>query len=382
MTAIDWAIVIFALALMPFGFRGGFVVGFLTLVGFAAGAFAGSRIGPLLLDGGAESPYAPATALLGGLLIGGVLALALETVGIALSERIVRGRAAGGADAVGGAVVLAVLALAIAWVVGAVALNAPALNDYRDDIQRSVILSALNDIAPPSGPLLNVLNSIDPTPQLQGPSADVPAPRAKILKDPDVQASSASVVRILGAACGLTISGSGFVGAPETVVTNAHVVAGEGETTVRTRDGAEFPAQAILYRPKDDIAVLRVPGLGLPPLDLAEDPQPGLSGAVVGFPGAGEFSAVPARLGTTGTVSSEDSYGRGPIEREMTSFRAEVVGGNSGGPVIGADGKVLTTVFASSLSSKQPEGLGVPNAITERDLSKAEDPVGTGPCTR
>jgi hypothetical protein len=104
---------------------------------------------------------------------------------------------------------------------------------------------------------------------------------------------------------------------------------------------------------------------------------------VIGFPGAGNFSAVPARLGTTGTVSSEDSYGNGPIERLMTSFRGEVISGNSGGPVISGDGEVLTTVFASALGTSEPQGLGVPNEITGKDLERVGPNAGevdTGPC--
>lgn len=381
MTLIDWAIVIFVVALLPLGYRQGFVVGALTLGGFALGAFLGSRLGPLLLSGGSESPYAPVTALLGGLAIGGLLAAVLEGVGLSLRERLVRGRALGTADAVAGAVVTGVLALAIAWVIGAVALNAPAFEDYRKDVQRSAILSALNETFPPSGPVLNVLNRIDPTPALRGPSADVAAPQRRILKDPEVQAASGSVVRVLGTACGLNVSGSGWVAGPELVVTNAHVVAGEDETTIRARDGSESTATATVYRPRDDIAVLRVPGLALEPLPLAGSPEPGTEGAVAGYPGVGEFALAPARLGTTGVVRSQDSYGRGPIEREMTSFRAKVASGNSGGPVIDGDGRVLTTVFASALGRGPAQGLGVPNAVTRKMLGRAGGKADTGPCT-
>lgn len=380
MTFIDWAIVIFVVLLLPLGYRQGFVVGALTLGGFALGAFLGGRLGPLLLSNGSESPYAPLTALLGGLAVGGLLAAVLEGVGIALRERLVRGRVLGAADSVAGAAVTVVLGLAIAWVVGAVALNAPALEDYRKDVQRSAILSALNEAFPPSGPVLNVLNRITPTPTLRGPNADVPAPRRRILTDAELQAAAESVVRVLGTACGLNVSGSGWVAGPELVVTNAHVVAGEDETTVRTKDGSELTATATVYRPRDDLAVLRVPGLALEPLPLADSPRAGTEGAVAGFPGTGDFALAPARLGTTGVVRSQDSYGRGPIEREMTSFRARVESGNSGGPVIDGEGRVLTTVFASALGRGSAEGLGVPNAVTRKVLGRVGGPTDTGPC--
>jgi S1-C subfamily serine protease len=382
-TAIDWAIVAFAVILVPLGWRQGLLVGVLTLAGFAAGALIGSRLGPLLLPDGSESPYAPATALLGGLLIGGILAVLLEGVGQALRDRFVHGGARLVVDSIGGALVMALLALSISWVIGAVVLNAPALKRYRDDVQRSEILAALYGSVPPSGPILNVLNRIDPTPALKGPSAEVAPPDARILDDPDMQAASESAVHVLGSACGLNVSGSGWTAAPGLVVTNAHVVAGEDDTRVETRDGASLDAYAVLYKPRDDLAILAVPGLGTEPLELAADPRRGTPGAVIGFPGAGEFSSVPARLGTTGTVTSQDSYGRGPIDRLMTSFRGEVVSGNSGGPVIGVDGDVLTTVFASTLDTSEPQGLGVPNEIVADDLASVgpgSAEVDTGPC--
>ncbi len=380
MTAIDWAIVILVLLLLPVGYRQGMLVGVLALAGFAFGALLGSRLGPLVLNEGSASPYAPAVALIGGLLVGGVLAMALESVGTTIRPRLVRHPAVARLDAAGGAVVVGLLGLAIAWVVGAVALNTPALKPYRDDIQRSQILSALNQRFPPSGPLLNALNSVDLTPSLEGPSADVAAPKKGILAEPAVEEAGASVVRVSGTACGLIVTGSGWVAAPELVVTNAHVLAGHDSSTVETRDGAAFDGFAVVYRPRDDIAVLRVPGLTATPLELASDPQRGIPGAIAGYPGGGDLSVVPARLGTTGEVSSQDSYGRGPIDRRMTSFRGEVLSGNSGGAVIDATGRVLTTVFASTVGTDPPEGLGVPNEIATKVLTRAGEPVGTGPC--
>lgn len=380
MTAIDWLIVALALALAPLGFRRGVIVGVLALAGFVLGAVVGSRLGPLVLEGGSSSPYAPATALGLGLVIGAVAAVLLEDVGIRIRARFVRDRVPRAIDGVGGIAVTSVLVLAIVWVLGAVALNAPALSEVRDDVQRSTILGALNDAVPPSGPILNVLNRIEPTPTVNGPSADVPAPRGKVLSDPEFVASSESAVRIVGTACGLGISGSGWVAAPGMVVTNAHVIAGEKETEVELRDGSRLEATPVAYQPRNDIAVLRVDGLDLPALELAEDPRTGAPGGIVGYPGEGSFSTAPARLGTTGRVRSQDSYGRGPIEREMTSFRGKVTSGNSGGPVIDRRGRVLTTVFASSLSSERPEGLGVPNAIVAELLERGASSTGTGRC--
>ena len=380
MTIIDWVILALAVVLAPIGFRRGLLVAGLGLGGFAIGAAAGARLAPLLLEGGSGSPYAPGVALLGGIVLGGGIAIILEALAVSMRERFPEGGTLSRIDSAGGAAAFVVLALTIAWVAGALALNAPALRGLRDDVQRSAILGAINDVLPPSGPVLNVLNRIGPTPELSGPTADVPAPSQGIVRDPDVQAASGSVVHVLGTACGLNVSGSGWVGGPGLVVTNAHVIAGQEDTTVTTRDGVQHDATAVAYRPEDDVAVLRVSGLESPALPLAPEQRPGTVAAVLGFPGSGEFSAVPARLGTTAEVTSEDSYGRGPIQRTMTSFRGDVISGNSGGPLVDGHGRVEKTVFAATVDAKRPEGLGVPNAAVRDALAGAGDEVGTGPC--
>jgi S1-C subfamily serine protease len=171
------------------------------------------------------------------------------------------------------------------------------------------------------------------------------------------------------------------VAGPELVVTNAHVVAGQDDTTVTSADGAvELDAEAVHYDPSNDLAVLRVPGLGLPALELDPSPQKGTSAVVLGYPENGPLTATPARLGRTGVVISEDSYGRGPIRRSMTPFRAAVRSGNSGGPAVDADGEVLTTVFAASVGNGPPSGLGVPNGVVEEALGGTLEPTDTGPC--
>lgn len=382
MTIVDWVIIALLVVLVPLGYRRGLLVAGLSLGGFAVGAAIGARIAPPLLDGGSGSPYAPAVALLGGLLVGGLVAALLESVAVSLREHLPRGGALASADSIGGALAFLGLGLAIAWVAGALALNAPALRELRADAQRSLILGALNDLLPPSGPILNVLNRVTPTPRISGPSAAVPPAGRGILTDPEVLAAAGSVVHVVGTACGLNVSGSGWVAAPGLVVTNAHVVAGEDETAVITGDGSELAATAVAYEPRDDVAVLAVEGLSAAALPLAPRARRGTVAAVLGYPGAGEFSAVPARLGTTGTVTSQDSYGNGSIERLMTSFRADVEQGNSGGPLVDGEGRVQTTVFAATVGEAPAEGLGVPNQRVRAVLrGAAAGPVDTGPCT-
>src|ERR687891_2578895 len=380
MTAIDWIVIAVVAVLALWGYRQGLLVGALSLAGFAGGAVLGSRLGPGLLEEGSRSPYAPVTALLGGLLLGGIAGVTMEGFARAARARWVRGRVGASADGVGGAVLLAALGLALAWVLGAVALHTPGAKDLRPAIQRSAILRELNELLPPSGPILRVLNRIDPTPRVRGPEARVPPPESGIARDPDVGRAGRSVVRVLGTACGLGVSGSGWVAEPGLVVTNTHVVAGQDDTTVTTRDGAELDATPVHFEPRNDLAVLRVDGLGEAPLPLASAAPRGTAAAVLGFPENGPFTITPARLGPTTTVLSEDAYGRGPVNRRMTSFRGTVRSGNSGGPVVDADGRVLATVFAAAVGDEPPSGLGLPNEVVDAALERAGGPIDTGPC--
>jgi S1-C subfamily serine protease len=379
---IDIGIAVFALAMAAVGWERGLVRSALPLAGFVGGVFAGARLAPLLLEGGAESPYAPAVAAGGGILLGVFLAVALEGAGQRLSARLAERPATRRVDSAGGAMLFLGLALAAAWVFGAVALNLPGQNarEVREAVQRSSILVALNDVAPPSGAFLNALRRIDPTRSVRGPEADVGRPDPALARDPEVVAASRSVVRVTGSACGLGIEGSGWVAGPGIVVTNAHVVAGQDDTQVTTTDGRTLDAGALHYEPKNDLAVLGVPSLQGTPLDLVDKPRKGTASATVGYPEGGPLTLSPARLGRTGTVESQDSYGRGPIERRMTPFRGEVRNGNSGGAVIDGNGDVLATVFASSVSSGAPSGLGVPNDIVAEALSGPLDGAPTGPC--
>jgi S1-C subfamily serine protease len=380
-TTLDWIILLFVSVLAVYGYARGFVVGFLSLVGFAAGAFLGTRLVPLLLSEGSKSPYAPLFGLAGALLLGGLLASALEFLGFELRQRI-RIPGFGVFDGLLGAALSGCIGLGIAWLLGAVALQTPGAGQLRDDIQRSVVLQRLNQLLPPSGPILNALARFDPFPRINGPRADVPAPTGGILRDPGVRSASNSVVKILGTACGLGIEGSGWVAGSGVVVTNAHVVAGEDDTIVQVHgDGPSLPARAIHFDPTNDIAILRVDGLGAPSLPIAPAAPPGTAGAILGYPGNGPFDARPGRIGDTQETLTDDAYGRGPVRRLITSLRGLVREGNSGGPVVDAKGRVLTTVFAATVGGP-PGGYGVPDPIVRGALASARGTVSTGPCAR
>lgn len=379
MTVLDWAIVAFTLALGLWGWRQGLIVGALTLAGFGVGVFAGGRLAPLLLSEGSKSPYAPLFAALGALLVGALVAVSVEGLALGMRAHLIRGRALHFLDGAGGAALVGALALALAWAFGAVALHAPGTGELRVDVQRSSILRGLNELLPPSGPLLNALNRIDPAPSIAGPTTPVAPPNAAIADDPDVLRAGPAVVRVLGTACGLGVEGSGWSAGPGLIVTNAHVVAGQDDTTVTTVDGASLDAVAVHYDTVNDLALLQVDA-PLPALDMAATHRRGQPGAVLGYPENGPYTLTPARFGDTRTVLSEDSYGRGPYRRRIAFLRGSVRSGNSGGPMVDAAGRVLATVFASTTSGPSG-GYAIPNDVVESALSRATGPVDTGPCT-
>ncbi len=372
MTAIDWLIVAFTALLAVYGYLQGFIVGALSLVGFALGAFAGTRLGPLLLTGGAHSQYAPLFGLIGALLAGGMLASGFEGIGVhARSALRIPGLRK--VDGLLGGVLTACVGLGIAWIVGAVALDSSGSVPLRRDIQRSAILSELNQLLPPSGGILHALARFDPLPSVTGPAADVPKPTKGILATGGVHAARDSVVRVIGTACGLGIEGSGWVAAPGTVITNAHVVAGENDTTVEIGGHPPaLPAQTIDFDPHDDVAVLHVRGLSPRPLSLATADSPGTPAAILGYPLDGPFRAEPGRLGHTQTVNTQDAYGNGPVLRSITSIRGLVRPGNSGGPMVDAGGNVVATVFAAITGTGRGQGgFAVPNAVVRTQLNRA-----------
>jgi S1-C subfamily serine protease len=382
-TGLDWVIVGFTVLLAFYGYLQGFIVGALSLAGFAVGAFLGTRLAPLLLSQGSRSAYAPLFGLLGALLAGGVVASGLEGVGTRMRSTL-RFPGLRTVDGLLGAALTACVGLGIAWIIGAVALDASSSPPLRADIQSSTILRALDGLLPPSGPILNALARFDPIPSVRGPAADVPAPSPRILASPAVQRAAHSVVRVFGTACGLGVEGSGWVAAPDLVVTNAHVVAGENDTAVQVGGvGPGLAAHAVVFDPRNDVAVLSVPGLSLPVLPMATDPSPGNPAAILGYPLDGPFDAEPGRLGQTETVDTQNAYGAGHVLRTITALRGRVRPGNSGGPMVDSGGAVLATVFAALTGTAHPGGFAVPDRVVRAEVAKAVGRTGavaTGAC--
>jgi S1-C subfamily serine protease len=384
-TELDWIIVAFAAVLAAFGFRRGFIVGVLSFGGFALGAFLGTRLGPLLLPRGSSSPYAPAFGLIGALLAGAILASGLEGLGFKLRRALFL-PGLGLLDGLLGAALGAALGLGIVWILAAVAAQTPGQDRLRADIQHSAVLRELNQLLPPTGSILNALARLDPLPSIPGPSPDVAAPAPRVAGSPGVRSASRSVVRVLGTACGLAIEGSGWVAQPGVVVTNAHVVAGEQDTTVELGGHSpSLPAHVLAFDPTDDIALLRVPDLAAPALGVVAQPASGTTGAILGYPEDGPFDVRPGRIGRTQTVSTQNAYGQGPVSRLLTPLRGVVRPGNSGGPLVDGAGHVLTTVFAGTVGSGPRGGYGVANAtvlhaLATADAAGLDTAVSTGPC--
>jgi S1-C subfamily serine protease len=378
-TPVDWlAVGVIALAAVN-GLRRGLIGGALSLAGIAAGAYFGAKLAPQFLSGG-ESPYTPLVAL-GGAVVAAVL---LQTVGAMTGGAIRTSLFAVPPlrllDSIGGLLLGAAAGAAIVWVAGAVALHLPGQRDLRQEVQRSRILRELNERVPPTR-LLDAIARVDPFLAIPGPEPRVEPPDPALLRSPAVRAARASVLRVTGSACGLGVSGSGWVIAPETVVTNAHVVAGMDDPRVDRRDGAYRDAVVIAFDPSDDVAVLRVPGLDARPLPTVE-PVAGHAVAILGYPENGEFTATPGRIGQTSVVLTEDAYGRGPVRRQITTLRGDVRRGNSGGPAVDIRGRVQTTIFAARVGV-DGQGYGVPTSLVREELAAASGrAVSTGPCVR
>src|SRR5918998_6252141 len=345
LNVLDVFIALFVVVVILRGARTGFLAGVFSLVGVVVGASVGSRIAPSLMpeDG---NPLYGAGISLGSIIAFSVLGEVIaRTIGGSIRNRLT-GPTSETLDGLGGAALGFALSLVLVWAVGLFALQSPPLAGLHPAVQESRILQTLNDRMP-SELLTRAVAELEPLPQIRGPEPDVAVPNERIARDPEVLAASSRTVRVSSIACGYGVEGSGWVAAPDLVVTNAHVVAGAAVT--RVQPGGAGPrrlAEVVLFDEKNDVAVLRVSGLGLAPMPLAA-PEYGEAAAVLGFPESGPLEVEAARTGATRRVISGDAYNRGPVERTVTSFRVYVRPGNSGGPVVNGDGEVVATVFAS-----------------------------------
>jgi S1-C subfamily serine protease len=238
-------------------------------------------------------------------------------------------------------------------------------NNLRDAIDRRGLPDVLDPLTPTRVP-------------------DVAAPNPALLKSPVVASVEGSVVKVSGIApsCSRQIDGSGFVFAPQRVMTNAHVLAGVTDPVVHA-EGKEYNAYPVYVDQEVDIAVLAVPRLPIVP--LAFSPRPAGAGddaIIMGDPGGGPFYVGPARVRNRGDISGPDFRNTRTVVRNVYALFGTVRAGNSGGPLFAPDGTVLGVVFASAIDDPNTgyalTGPQVAGAATAG--SKAATKVGTGPC--
>jgi uncharacterized membrane protein required for colicin V production len=378
LNVVDWiALLVIALSTLG-GFRRGLVASALSFVGLAGGAYLGSRIGPHLLRGGTDSGWTPVAGLVGA-VAGAMLLQAVASVAGAFVRGGLKLAPLRLADSLGGLIFGAATGIAFVWVLGATALLAPGQSSLRRSVQQSAIVRRLDEAVSPRQ-LLHLLARIDPFPSIVGPEAPSAPLSPRITHNTAVSRASGDVVRVLGTACGVGVEGTGWFATRHLVVTAAHVVAGERDTSVQVPGDATLRgADVVAYDSHDDVAVLRVSGVTAPqPLRLA-DPKPGASVAIVGYPENGPLTATPGRVGRTAVVLTRDAYGNGPISRTITAVAGRVRHGDSGGPAIDGAGHVESTIFAARVGA--PSGYGVPASVVRRVLASANEPVSTGSCT-
>ncbi len=386
MNIVDFIIIMVAIGAVGRGFRVGLFRQFLAAAGFFGGLFAGSLFAPqvaAMVTDGASKAIVTIMITLG-------LGLAASAIGEYIGGHLhdlADKLHLGSFNAVLGAVFEVGVVLVSAWLLAASVSNLPYYRLGRA-IQRSSIIALLNRNLPPAPGVIARLEHIispngfpkvfvanEPAPTIVGPlaTADV---RAALERD------AASTVKVEGAGCGGIVVGSGFVAGSGVVVTNAHVVAGVRRPNVIDANG-RHAATPIWFDPNLDVAILRVSNLAGAPLPLVGDIQSaGVPGAVLGYPGGGGLVASGSHVLSEMTARGRDIYGSGLTRREIYELQTVVEPGNSGGPAVLTDGRVIGVVFAKSV---QDDNIGY--ALTIRQVAPVIDqaearnqPVGTGSC--
>jgi len=245
----------------------------------------------------------------------------------------------------------------------------------RDEVQRSIVVRGLVTELPPRR-ILHALAVVDPFPTFAGPPAPAQQPDPRVVTRPVIDRAAASVLKIESIACGIGYTGTGWVVRPGLIVTAAHVVAGANRIFVTRPDGISSPVEPVLFDGHNDLAFLAAPDINLPPLTLA-DPRESSAGTLLGYPGGGAFTRVAVRVGRTAAFLARD-YREALVWRTITSLRAQIRPGDSGGPLLDTSGHVEGTVFARK--EGEDVGYATPTEVLRSDLSKRLQPVSTGAC--
>jgi len=389
---VDVLVLVLALLAGISGARQGMVAAAASFIGVLAGAVIGVRIAPSLIAG-YESPEVRVAL---GVSIVIVLVALGETLGVLLGRAVQRridGESVRQVDTFLGAVVQGMAALVVAWLVALPLTKSSAYTGLTGAVRDSSVLRIVDTMMP------NVLRQL-PTeltrlldvsgfpdvlaPFSPTPITDVGPADPVLLNSPVVRQARASVLKVRGRArsCSRALEGSAFVIAPQRVITNAHVVAGTDQVQVETSDGT-LDATVVLYDPETDVAILKVPGLRAPVLQLApKSAVSGTSGLVLGYPLDGPYTASAARVRDRIHLRGPDIYNATTVVRNVYTVRAVVRSGNSGGPLLDGSGQVLGLVFGAAVDNDETGFVLADDEISD-DVATALSrnvEVSTGTC--
>src|ERR1700722_1486969 len=387
---LDLAVLAIAFVAAISGWRSGAAGPLLSFVGVVLGAVAGVLLAPHIVAhiGGPRSKLFVTLFLILALVVIG------EIAGVVLGRAVrgaLRNRALRTFDSVIGVGLQLVAVLVAAWML-ATPLTTSDQPNLAAAVRGSKVLAQVDEVAPSwlkSVPTrLSALLDTSGLPDVlsqygRTPIVAVDAPDAALANDAVVAASRPSIVKIRGVApgCQKVLEGSGFVIAPNRVMSNAHVVAGADSVTVEA-DGQPYDASVVSYDPEADISILDVPNLPSQPLAFSQGSAPtGTDAVVMGYPGGGDFAATPARVRETIELNGPDIYRTGTVTREVYTIRGTVRQGNSGGPMIDRAGKVLGVVFGAAVDDADTGFV-----LTAKEVSRQLDNIGntqhvaTGAC--
>lgn len=364
MNVLDILLLVAAVWFAIVGYRQGFVVGILSVIGFLGGGLVAVYLLPLIWDKATGDHKVSTTVA----VVAVVVVIVCASVGQALTthlgnklRRYITWSPARALDATGGALVNVVAMLLVAWLIGS-ALAGTTLPTLGKEVRNSKVLLGVSRVLPAKADTwfadFSSVLAQNGFPQVFSPFASEPITEVKP-PDPALARSTVatraqrSIVKVMGTAqsCGKVLEGTGFVFGDRRVMTNAHVVGGVDKPTVQIGGvGRKYDAKVVLYDWHRDIAVLDVPGLKAPALQFTPTDASGGSGAIVaGFPENGSYNVQPARVRGRITANGPDIYHRGTVSRDVYSLYATVRQGNSGGPLLTPEGEVYGVVFAKSL---------------------------------